>query len=197
MQQYNTDWQRLYGIGQDYQGFQQSQLQDAINRWQFNQNSPWDQLSRLQSGLNIGSGYGTQTSPYYQNSALSGVGGALSGAAGGAMMGSAVPGIGTGLGAILGGLMGGGGGLMSHSSFKEGIKPITGKVALKMLGDLPIKSWRYKGDTRTHIGPMAEDFRKITGVGDGVTVRFQDELGLLMAAVKELAPSRGEKPRAH
>jgi hypothetical protein len=52
---------------------------------------------------------------------------------------------------------------------------------------MPVETWTYKGEKKTHIGPYAEDFRDATGVGDGVTISFIDAIGLLMAATQELA----------
>ena len=76
-QQYNTDYGRLYQAGQDYNQYQQAQVQDATNRFNYYQNLPWDQLARYQQGLNVsGGGVGAQstTQPYYQNPYLQGAG---------------------------------------------------------------------------------------------------------------------------
>jgi hypothetical protein len=75
-QQYNTDYGRLYQAGQDQNQYQQAQIQDATNRFNYYQNLPWDQLGRLQQGLSLSStgGYGNTTQPYYQNPYLQGAG---------------------------------------------------------------------------------------------------------------------------
>lgn len=76
-QQYNNDYGRLYQAGQDYNQYQQAQVQDQTNRWNYNQNLPWDQLARYQQGLNVsggGQGASSTTTPYYQNPYLQGLG---------------------------------------------------------------------------------------------------------------------------
>lgn len=75
--------------------------------------------------------------------------------------------------------------LISHSSFKENIEPATSVLA--KLAQLKINTWHYKGDAVKHIGPMAEQFREVFNVGDGVTINLADMLGVLLGAVKELA----------
>jgi hypothetical protein len=69
-QQYNTDFDRLYQSGKDYNQFQQANVQDSVNRFNFYQNRPYDQLARLQQGLNVsggGQGASSTTNPYYYN----------------------------------------------------------------------------------------------------------------------------------
>ena len=60
---------------------------------------------------------------------------------------------------------------------------------------LPVDSWRYKPETgleqQTHIGPYAEDFRKLFGVGDGVTISTVDAIGVCLAAIKALSERVG------
>jgi hypothetical protein len=85
-------------------GFQEQQLQDQLNRFNYYQNLPWQQAAQYM-GTIMGSGGlgGTQTQRAPEGSRALGVAG---GALAGAQLGSIVPGIGTGLGAILGGLGG-------------------------------------------------------------------------------------------
>lgn len=74
LQQYNTDYNRLYQAGQDQNQYNQANVNDAVNRWQYNQNLPWDQLARYQSAINVGNPGQTTTSPYYSNPYLQGLG---------------------------------------------------------------------------------------------------------------------------
>jgi len=101
-QQDYGDMNKLMAVGtaRDQQG--QAQLQDQINRFNFEQNRPWEQLGRY-SGL-VSGGLGsttTQTSPLYSNPGAN----FLSGALGGAQLGS-MTGMGGTAGAIGGGLLG-------------------------------------------------------------------------------------------
>lgn len=99
---------------------------------------------------------------------------------------SGVGGVLTGLGAVGGGDLLAGLSLSSRKA-KEDISEIDDDDALAIVERLPIATWRYKGDGTTHVGPMAEDFHAMTGLGDGVTIDNRDLLGLQLAATKGLA----------
>lgn len=75
LQQYNTDYNRLYQAGQDVNQYNQANIGDAMNRWQYYANLPWDHLARYASATQLDGSYGSTTSPYYQNPALSTIGG--------------------------------------------------------------------------------------------------------------------------
>jgi hypothetical protein len=67
-------------------------------------------------------------------------------------------------------------------NIKEVDMPITdGLRKIKMF------NWEYKGDNTKHIGPMAQDFKRIFGVGDGKTIHPVDVLGVVLGSQKELA----------
>jgi len=77
-------------------------------------------------------------------------------------------------------------GFFSDRTMKKNIKevdmPITdGLRKIKMF------NWEYKGDNTKHIGPMAQDFKRIFGVGDGKTIHPVDVLGVVLGSQKELA----------
>jgi len=55
----------------------------------------------------------------------------------------------------------------------------------KYLEDIPLYTWRYKGDKIRHFGPIAEEFKRKFGVGDGVTMHPADIMGVVLAAGKE------------
>ena len=60
-----------------------------------------------------------------------------------------------------------------------------------IIGTLPLHIWSYKpgegpeGDIAPHFGPMAEDFQRISGLGDGKTISVIDMLGLLSGALQD------------
>lgn len=62
---------------------------------------------------------------------------------------------------------------------------------LSAIRDMPIETWRYKEgegpDRDTHIGPMAQDWKAATGLGDGKSIDAISAIGLTMGAVKELS----------
>lgn len=155
------DLDRLYDAGSKIQQQNQANIQDSVNRWNYYQQLPWDQLQRYLGSVQGNYG-GTTTQPYYSNPFLQGAGG---------------------LGSLLGGI----GAVFSNSAFKEDIEDVDTKSALDKLLDLDVSEWQYIGDDQRHVGPMAEDFAAVTGKGDGITINLQDEIGLLMASVQELA----------
>ena len=77
LQQYNTDFDRLYQSGKDYNQYQQAQVQDAQNRWNFYQNQPWDNLARFQNATQLGGNYGSTSSNYSYNPFLQAAGAGL------------------------------------------------------------------------------------------------------------------------
>lgn len=78
--------------------------------------------------------------------------------------------------------------MASDRSLKTDIRPATG--VLDGLKRLPIYNWRYRGDPTPHVGPMAQDFQEIFGVGDGKHLNLVDVVGVLLGAMKELAEAR-------
>lgn len=76
-------YQAMEGVGQQRQQLAQSELQDAINRYNFGQDLPGNKLREL-SGF-VGGNYGSQntsTTPYQQPSIWSQIGGGLLGLGG-------------------------------------------------------------------------------------------------------------------
>lgn len=73
---------------------------------------------------------------------------------------------------------------MSSRTLKKDIKPIKGSI-IKHFKELPIYTWKYKGDDTKHIGPMAEEFKKLFGVGDGKSLHLVDVMGVVLGAQKE------------
>ena len=96
------DIAQLAQAGQTEESYQQQVLQDAINRWNYAEQAPYQNLNQYISAA-YGSPMGSVTStPIYRNTGGSILGGAATGAA----LGSAIPGLGTGVGAGLGALLG-------------------------------------------------------------------------------------------
>lgn len=101
------DIQAVQDAGAQEQAQNQANINDAVNRWNFQQQLPYNKLSMYDQLIN-GSygGTSTLTQPYYQNKGASQAMGAVGGLATGAMLGSAFGPIGTGVGAVAGGLLG-------------------------------------------------------------------------------------------
>jgi hypothetical protein len=73
---------------------------------------------------------------------------------------------------------------MSSRELKEDIKPINKNFG-KKLKELPLYTWKYKGDDVKHMGPMAEEFKSKFGIGDGKTLHLADVMGVVLASQKE------------
>jgi hypothetical protein len=82
----------------------------------------------------------------------------------------------------------------SDRAMKADVGAVDGRALLARLGDLPISTWRFKtGETR-HIGPMAQDFRALFGLGpDDTHIRPGDVAGVALAAVQALSEVVAEK----
>jgi hypothetical protein len=82
---------------------------------------------------------------------------------------------------------------LSHSSLKEEVTAVGDGEILEGLRQLEINRWKYRGEDTVHVGPMAEDFHRIFGVGDGVTLQLVDVMGVALGALKELAHAADRK----
>jgi len=91
-----------------------------------------------------------------------------------------------GAGALIGALMPA---LIALSSrkLKDVGEEIDSETVARSLAKLPIHRWKYKGDSVSHIGPMAEDFSEAFGVGDGTTLHLADVMGVVLAVNKAVA----------
>ena len=71
-----------------------------------------------------------------------------------------------------------------------------GEIAEK-LRRLPVTWWHYRDEAEDdlHLGPVAEDFQRLFGLGDGGTIDHADAVGVLMAAVQELQRRLDERDR--
>lgn len=74
--------------------------------------------------------------------------------------------------------------LLSDRNAKEDITPLDPKRVSKGLKNLDLYTWKYKGDDTKHMGPMAQDFKKQFGVGDGRTIHLADVMGVMIASAK-------------
>jgi hypothetical protein len=128
-----TDLGALEAIGQQRQQLGQRELDDAVTRWDYNQQLPYNKLGQFLN--NIGGNYGgtvfgTSKAPSNQPSMFQQVAGAGVG-----LLGSALS-----------------GGLFSDRRLKEDI------VRVGALDDgTPVYSYRYKSGGPVHLGVMAQD----------------------------------------
>ena len=59
---------------------------------------------------------------------------------------------------------------------------------LDKVAALPVQGWRYKVEDAStrHIGPVAEDFQHLFGLGDGESIGTVDANGVALAAIQGL-----------
>lgn len=83
----------------------------------------------------------------------------------------------------------GGMGMPSDQAIKTDVTEVDELTVLEQLAELPISRWRYRSEARgaRHIGPMAQDFHAVFGLGDSDTVIYPvDANGVSLAAAKAL-----------
>lgn len=78
---------------------------------------------------------------------------------------------------------------LSDENAKTKRRPARSLAAVRKLPD--VEKWEYKegagdGGGKTHVGPMAQDFAKATGTGDGRSIMPVDAIGVTMGALKEV-----------
>jgi hypothetical protein len=74
----------------------------------------------------------------------------------------------------------------SSRTLKDVGEVVSSQDILTKLEELVLFRWKYKGEDVVHLGPMAEDFQRLFGVGDGKTLHPVDVFGVLLAAAKAL-----------
>jgi hypothetical protein len=77
----------------------------------------------------------------------------------------------------------------SDANLKENFQSVDGAEMLDKIAQLPISEWNYKNesDETKHIGPTAQDFQKVFGVGENdKTISTIDPSGIALAAIKQL-----------
>ncbi len=77
----------------------------------------------------------------------------------------------------------------SDRNIKENFQPVDVKEILSGVAKLPISTWNYKQQNMEirHIGPMAQDFAAIFGVGDSDQhIHAVDANGVALAAIQAL-----------
>lgn len=92
----------------------------------------------------------------------------------------------SGFGSFLGGVAGL---FMSDENVKHDITELPEGTALQAVQEMPVSEWTYDqnvADGGRHIGPMAQDFARATGKGDGKTIAVQDAIGITIGAVQDL-----------
>jgi hypothetical protein len=77
----------------------------------------------------------------------------------------------------------------SDRNAKENFKEVDARQLLEKIASLPVTEWNYIGEDENvrHIGPVAQDFNALFGVGqDDISISTVDPAGIALAAIKEL-----------
>lgn len=91
---------------------------------------------------------------------------------------------------IISGIIGGGSTTLftSDENVKHDVQKFDESNVLEKLADLNIDTWRYNEEeglgTDVHVGPMAQEFKRVFGVGDGKTIAMVDVVGIMLASQK-------------
>lgn len=92
-----------------------------------------------------------------------------------------------------------GGVLMQASSreLKTGFEALDPSETLARVVELPIQSWIYRedDDRSRHIGPVAEDFHRVFGIGSDKTLSPSDQVGVALLAIQGLQREVEERDR--
>ncbi len=78
---------------------------------------------------------------------------------------------------------------VSDANLKENFAPADGRATLEQLARLPIASWNYvaQDETVRHLGPTAQDFYAVFGLGeDNTSIATVDADGVALAAMQGL-----------
>ncbi|MEO0092614.1 MAG: tail fiber domain-containing protein, partial [candidate division WOR-3 bacterium] len=84
---------------------------------------------------------------------------------------------------------------VSDRAMKRNIRPVNTKEILDKHAQLPINQWSYKSQDPSieHIGPIAQDFYALFGLGENdKTISTIDPSGIALAAIQELAKQNQE-----
>lgn len=84
---------------------------------------------------------------------------------------------------------------LSDSNAKTDVSTIDHREVLKKVSGLPLSAWRYKHESgRDHLGPMAQDFRAVFGLGfDDKHISTVDTDGVALSALKGLIEELRER----
>ena len=76
----------------------------------------------------------------------------------------------------------------SDANVKENVVPVDAEAVLQGVAGLPISTWEYIAtDGVAHMGPMAQDFYRAFGLGQGeTTIAMVDADGVALAAIQAL-----------
>lgn len=170
-----------HSMGESADAYDQRLLNDLIARFEFDRDEPSLRLSRHRS--NIVDGLST----------VPGAGGSSTSSSGGGAQtaGAVIGGVGA-LASLIGSISAAS---ACSRKFKiEHDEDVDGEEVLKQLLRLPIAIWEYKPEVQDqtklvghHVGPYAEDFERLFGIGDGEQIFLMDGIGIALAAIKHLA----------
>src|SRR5574341_562730 len=77
---------------------------------------------------------------------------------------------------------------VSDKNHKDNFQPVDGEAILSQLAALPVTTWNYKGTdpAQRYMGPTAQDFHALFGLGTDTTIATMDVDGVTLAALQAL-----------
>ena len=87
----------------------------------------------------------------------------------------------------------------SSRSLKHQFRPVNAETILRKVARLPVRTWSYRGDPSSvrHIGPVAEAFAGVFGLGASTAaIDVMDEAGVAFAAIRALDERSRQQARA-
>jgi hypothetical protein len=87
---------------------------------------------------------------------------------------------------------------LSDRASKDDFAPVDGQAVLTNLAAIPVMTWRYRSQESSirHMGPVAQDFRAVFGLGeDDKHINTVDADGVALAAIQALYQSAQEKDK--
>lgn len=168
----------LAGLGQQASG----QVQAGANNLGQSLAGQYTNLGNAQANAALAAGQATASSfltpPQFQSTVMTPYTTSSSSSSSGSPLGAASQGVG-----ILSGLSG----LFSDEQLKTKLKSPSTSEILDSVDKLRIEKWKYKNINEAHIGPYAQEFKDLFGVGDGQSINIIDLFGVLLGSVKELS----------
>lgn len=168
----------LAGLGQQAS----SQVQAGSNSLGQSLAGQYTNLGNAQANAALAAGQATASSfltpPQFQSTVMTPYTTSSTSSSSGSALGAASQGVG-----ILSGLSG----LFSDETLKTKLKSPKTSEILDSVDKLRIEKWKYKNINEAHIGPYAQEFKDLFGVGDGQSINIIDLFGVLLGSVKELS----------
>ena len=177
-------------LGGQADQYQQNLINDLMARFEYERDEPANRLTQYRQNITQGVG----AVPGMQQTTTSGGGGQQTTQIISSIIGAIAMAAGSfgGGAAAIPAVAGAGRMAICSRQYKNEIDNVDEKAILEAVEKLPIKIWSYKPEIDTpnhepHIGPYAEDFQRLFGIGTGQEIFLMDGVGISLASIQHLA----------